>query len=225
MKSRHGLIQHYRARPDHDECHWDTGRGLTTRVPQARASFSQLDTSLCTIKDMISDGNESVQMAHLVPSQGVMSPPPPGGMNNQWMAQQQPNYGFQQGGGGFNPMAMNQFTDPNNTTFFGGGQFQNTGGWSVPEHWLVVSSVQRFPAQQEDAEALGGRPGGTLGVDQQIRHPRLPQVGDAERSSSWRRERSTWASILVVPCHLYSRRDANRTESYMYNPHEATQRE
>ncbi|KAK8056228.1 hypothetical protein PG993_001455 [Apiospora rasikravindrae] len=55
----------------------------------------------------------------MMPPQGGMQPP--GGMNNQWMAQQQPNYGFQQGGGGFNPMAMNQFTDPNNTTVFVGG--------------------------------------------------------------------------------------------------------
>ncbi|KAH8650189.1 hypothetical protein BX600DRAFT_517399 [Xylariales sp. PMI_506] len=53
-----------------------------------------------------------------------MVPPPPapqpGGMATPWMQQQQ-SYGFQQGGGGFNPMVMNQFTDPNNTTVFVGG--------------------------------------------------------------------------------------------------------
>ncbi|ORY62467.1 uncharacterized protein BCR38DRAFT_458967 [Pseudomassariella vexata] len=56
-----------------------------------------------------------------------MMPPQPvqhhGGMANQWMPPQQPNYGYQPQGAapGFNPMAMNQFTDPNNTTVFVGG--------------------------------------------------------------------------------------------------------
>ncbi|KAK7974342.1 hypothetical protein PG989_016190 [Apiospora arundinis] len=37
------------------------------------------------------------------------------------MAQQQSNYGFQQGGVGLNPMAMNQFNVLNNTTVLVGG--------------------------------------------------------------------------------------------------------
>ncbi|XXG94889.1 hypothetical protein Hte_001148 [Hypoxylon texense] len=41
-------------------------------------------------------------------------------MGNQWMQQQPPNYGYQQPGT-FNPLTMNQFTDPNNTTVFVGG--------------------------------------------------------------------------------------------------------
>ncbi|KAI2614723.1 RNA-binding domain-containing protein [Hypoxylon fragiforme] len=50
-----------------------------------------------------------------------------GGMGPQWMQQQQPpNYGYQQQQqqqqpGTFNPLTMNQFTDPNNTTVFVGG--------------------------------------------------------------------------------------------------------
>ena len=48
-------------------------------------------------------------------------------MNKQWMAQQQPNHGFLQDCSGFGLMAMNRFTDFNNTTFFHGGQFQNIG--------------------------------------------------------------------------------------------------
>lgn len=55
----------------------------------------------------------------MMPPQGGMQPP--GGMNNQWMAQQQSNYGFQQGGVGLNPMAMNQFNVLNNTTVLVGG--------------------------------------------------------------------------------------------------------
>ncbi|KXJ96094.1 hypothetical protein Micbo1qcDRAFT_30842 [Microdochium bolleyi] len=50
---------------------------------------------------------------------------PHGGMGNNWMQpQQQPNYGYGGQGqqqGPFNPLAMNQFTDPNNTTVFVGG--------------------------------------------------------------------------------------------------------
>ena len=53
----------------------------------------------------------------MMPPQGAM---PHGAMGNQWMGQQA-NFGYQQGGAGFNPMAMNQFTDPNNTTVFVGG--------------------------------------------------------------------------------------------------------
>ncbi|EMR68121.1 putative mrna binding post-transcriptional regulator protein [Eutypa lata UCREL1] len=57
-----------------------------------------------------------------------MPPQPPqqlhGGMSHPWV-QQQPGYGYpqQQGQGAtpFNPLAMNQFTDPNNTTVFVGG--------------------------------------------------------------------------------------------------------
>ena len=54
-----------------------------------------------------------------------MAQPPPvhGGMSQPWM-QQQPGYGYPQqgqGAAGFNPLAMNQFTDPNNTTVFVGG--------------------------------------------------------------------------------------------------------
>ncbi|KAH9999728.1 hypothetical protein F4779DRAFT_622636 [Xylariaceae sp. FL0662B] len=53
--------------------------------------------------------------------QQVMPPAVPhGGMGPQWVQQQQPGYGYQQQGA-FNPMAMNQFTDPNNTTVFVGG--------------------------------------------------------------------------------------------------------
>jgi len=57
----------------------------------------------------------------------MMQPQAPhGGMGNNWMQpqqQQQPNYGYggQQQQGPFNPLAMNQFTDPNNTTVFVGG--------------------------------------------------------------------------------------------------------
>lgn len=45
-----------------------------------------------------------------------------GGMSHPWV-QQQPGYGYPQGQGAtpFNPLAMNQFTDPNNTTVFVGG--------------------------------------------------------------------------------------------------------
>ncbi|KAI1456570.1 RNA-binding domain-containing protein [Annulohypoxylon moriforme] len=43
-----------------------------------------------------------------------------GNMGGQWMQQQPPNYGYQQPGT-FNPLTMNQFTDPNNTTVFVGG--------------------------------------------------------------------------------------------------------
>ncbi|KAH6648246.1 hypothetical protein BKA67DRAFT_357676 [Truncatella angustata] len=60
-----------------------------------------------------------------------MMPPaavPPQGMGAPWMQQQQQQPqafgGYQQqqpGGAGFNPMVMNQFTDPNNTTVFVGG--------------------------------------------------------------------------------------------------------
>ncbi|KAI0165039.1 hypothetical protein GGR57DRAFT_221625 [Xylariaceae sp. FL1272] len=57
-----------------------------------------------------------------------MMPPPQapqhGGMAGApWMhpQQQQPNYYQQQPQGTFNPMTMNQFTDPNNTTVFVGG--------------------------------------------------------------------------------------------------------
>ncbi|KAL7629636.1 hypothetical protein AAE478_001158 [Parahypoxylon ruwenzoriense] len=42
------------------------------------------------------------------------------GMGGQWVQQQPPSYGYQQPGA-FNPLAMNQFTDPNNTTVFVGG--------------------------------------------------------------------------------------------------------
>ncbi|KAI1336957.1 hypothetical protein F5Y15DRAFT_192082 [Xylariaceae sp. FL0016] len=57
--------------------------------------------------------------------QHMMPPaqPPHGGMGGApWMQQQQPQqqYGFQPAGT-FNPMTMNQFTDPNNTTVFVGG--------------------------------------------------------------------------------------------------------
>ncbi|KAK8099067.1 uncharacterized protein PG998_012308 [Apiospora kogelbergensis] len=48
-----------------------------------------------------------VEFKNYDPDRDVQTPP--GGMNNQWMGQQQLNYGFQQGGGRFNPMAMNQF--------------------------------------------------------------------------------------------------------------------
>ncbi|KAK8109754.1 hypothetical protein PG999_007891 [Apiospora kogelbergensis] len=48
-----------------------------------------------------------VEFKNYDPDRDVQTPP--GGMNNQWMGQQQLNYGFQQGGGGLNPMAMNQF--------------------------------------------------------------------------------------------------------------------
>ncbi|KAI1849214.1 hypothetical protein JX266_005175 [Neoarthrinium moseri] len=41
-------------------------------------------------------------------------------MGGPWVQQQQ-GFGFQQGGAGYNPMVMNQFTDPNNTTVFVGG--------------------------------------------------------------------------------------------------------
>ena len=48
-----------------------------------------------------------------------------GGMSQPWMQQQQPGYGYPQQGQGaaasFSPLAMNQFTDPNNTTVFVGG--------------------------------------------------------------------------------------------------------
>ncbi|KAK6953982.1 hypothetical protein Daesc_003944 [Daldinia eschscholtzii] len=43
-----------------------------------------------------------------------------GGMGGQWVQQQPPSYGYQQPGT-FNPLTMNQFTDPNNTTVFVGG--------------------------------------------------------------------------------------------------------
>ncbi|KAF2969273.1 hypothetical protein GQX73_g4302 [Xylaria multiplex] len=48
--------------------------------------------------------------------------PPHGGMGGgaPWMAQPQQGYGYQPAGT-FNPMTMNQFTDPNNTTVFVGG--------------------------------------------------------------------------------------------------------
>ncbi|RYP82241.1 hypothetical protein DL769_001735 [Monosporascus sp. CRB-8-3] len=53
-----------------------------------------------------------------------MPQPPPihGGVSQPWM-QQQPGYGYPQNQGAtpFNPLAMNQFTDPNNTTVFVGG--------------------------------------------------------------------------------------------------------
>lgn len=57
-----------------------------------------------------------------------MPQPPPqqlhGGMSHPWV-QQQPGYGYPQQAQGaatpFNPLAMNQFTDPNNTTVFVGG--------------------------------------------------------------------------------------------------------
>ncbi len=54
-----------------------------------------------------------------------MTQPPQlhGGMSQPWV-QQQPGYGYPQGQGAatpFNPLAMNQFTDPNNTTVFVGG--------------------------------------------------------------------------------------------------------
>lgn len=41
-------------------------------------------------------------------------------MGGQWMQQQPANYAYQQPGT-FNPLTMNQFTDPNNTTVFVGG--------------------------------------------------------------------------------------------------------
>ncbi|KAI5858271.1 RNA-binding domain-containing protein [Durotheca rogersii] len=47
-------------------------------------------------------------------------PPPHAGMGGQWVQQQPATYGYQQPGT-FNPLAMNQFTDPNNTTVFVGG--------------------------------------------------------------------------------------------------------
>ncbi|KAI2619278.1 RNA-binding domain-containing protein [Hypoxylon sp. NC1633] len=53
----------------------------------------------------------------------VMQPqiPQQGGMGGQWVQPQQPaNFGYQQPGT-FNPLTMNQFTDPNNTTVFVGG--------------------------------------------------------------------------------------------------------
>ncbi|KAK8005019.1 hypothetical protein PG990_011056 [Apiospora arundinis] len=58
----------------------------------------------------------------IAPPGGVSTPTePPGGMKHQWMAQQQSNYGFQQGGVGLNPMAMNQFNVSNNNTVLVGG--------------------------------------------------------------------------------------------------------
>ncbi|KAK7739255.1 hypothetical protein SLS62_011261 [Diatrype stigma] len=61
------------------------------------------------------------------PGHQMPQPPPQqmhGGMSHPWV-QQQPGYGYPQQAQGaatpFNPLAMNQFTDPNNTTVFVGG--------------------------------------------------------------------------------------------------------
>ncbi|KAI1383564.1 RNA-binding domain-containing protein [Hypoxylon trugodes] len=53
----------------------------------------------------------------------MMQPQVPqhGNMGGQWVQQQPPNYGGYQQPGTFNPLTMNQFTDPNNTTVFVGG--------------------------------------------------------------------------------------------------------
>ncbi|KAI0502905.1 RNA-binding domain-containing protein [Xylaria bambusicola] len=59
-------------------------------------------------------GAQQMVPAPQAPHHGAMGGAAP------WMAQPQQSYGYQPAGT-FNPMAMNQFTDPNNTTVFVGG--------------------------------------------------------------------------------------------------------
>ncbi|KAI1810987.1 RNA-binding domain-containing protein [Poronia punctata] len=74
-------------------------------------------------------GHQGPQYNHFpgAPAQPMVPAPQPAhhaGVNaNPWMAQPQPPqpFGGYQQTGAFNPLAMNQFTDPNNTTVFVGG--------------------------------------------------------------------------------------------------------
>ncbi|KAH9908972.1 hypothetical protein F4778DRAFT_206212 [Xylariomycetidae sp. FL2044] len=59
-------------------------------------------------------GQQQMMPHHPMPQQGGMG-------QQQWMPQQPGPGGYGYQGGSYNPMAMNQFTDPNNTTVFVGG--------------------------------------------------------------------------------------------------------